>query len=274
VRGAASYKGGKSALKPSLLRLAVRQGAHDPQGRICKRIFADRGQITGVQMSQSGSVIGTSGVILGISLDEAKGLLSEENRITSALKPSIPCRGWLFSISILIPQSALPTGTTSCMVFSERGAPAVMIEVASPTDYIAEQTERKLVFLRAEVPFTQESLDPKFQKMTASRLIEQLDRIFPGVASRIVSVFPDPRDSSVNQFHECYPYQTLTDIPNSLRIFSEFAEGSFESGIDGIFIGTREAGPSLGEMSSLLSAIESSAWIAYKNGLLSPFSGK
>jgi hypothetical protein len=270
ARGASSFQGGRTALRQMLHRLAVRNGAHAPQGRTCRRIFADRGQLTGVQMSQSGNVIGATGLVLGISLDEAASLLSEENRQRSALRSSPPCRGWIFSISLTLPSSAIPPGTSTSMVWRSRNAPPLMLEVASPHDYGTDLPERKLLFIRTELPFEKKTLAPEYQRLMAARMLEQVEKILPGVSGRIQKVYPDCRIKDDDQWRDAFPFTQLHEIPESIRIFARGASGGVASGVEGIFVATRESEPGLGDFSSVLAGIEAAAWIAHRNGISGP----
>jgi len=271
-RSSSGFQGGRSALKQTLLRVAQKSGAHTPQGRLCKRIFSDRGKLAGVQMSQSGNVIGAAGLILGVTLDEASGLLSEENRASSALRPSPSCRGWLYSLSIQVPNWAIPPGVTSLMVSGSRNSPPLMIEVSSPHEYGADPTDQRLIFVRSELPYDPETLTADYQRIVAARMIHELNQIFPGIMERSIRVYPDYRSSDSTELLECYPFTTLREIPDALRIFERSAVGGLQSGVEGVFLGTRESLPGLGDFAGVLSAIEASAWIAHKNGIPSLFS--
>jgi hypothetical protein len=267
MRTASGFQGGRSALKQMLLRAAQKNGAHVSQGRFCKRIFSDRGKLTGVQLSNSGNVIGAAGLILGVTLDEASTLLSEENRTHSALRSGAVCQGWLFSISLLVPKLALPPGATSFMVYSSRDSSPLIIELSSPDEFGADPTDLRLVFIRCEVPFESSALEPEYLRVVASRMIQELDQVFPGLVGRAIRIYPDYRMNHSSEIQECYPYLTPREIPDALRIFSRNSVGSVQSGIEGMFLGTRESLPGFGDFASVVSAIEASAWIAQKNGI-------
>lgn len=271
ARTAAGFQGGRSGLKRLLSRLAIRFGVHSPQGRYCRRIFADRGRLTGVQISQSGNVIGATGLALGVSLDEAASLLSEEDRQCSALRPSQKVRGWVFTVAATLPYSSIPPGVSPRMVWGARNSPILSIEFASPQDYGAEPSERKLLFIRTELPFTRESLEPSFQRLTAARMLEQLDHILPGISARMLKMYPDCRAEDSMEWKDAHPFHALVDIPECLRIYEGNEGASCQSGIEGVFVATRESKPELGDFAATLAGLEATAWIAHRNGIAGPF---
>lgn len=271
ARTSSAFFGGRSALKRLLTRVALRLGAHLPQGRYCKRIFADRGKLTGVQLSQSGNVIGVTGLGLGISLDEASSLLSEEDRVRSALRPSAAVKGWLFTVSVMVNGSSLPPGFSDRMIWASRNSPCLSLEVASPQDFGAENTDQRIVLIRTELPFSDETLSPDYLRLMAARMVEQVDRVSPGFSGRILQSFPDYTRSDNTQWSEAYPFKKLTDMPEYLRVYDPGTAGAGPaSGIDGIFVATRESDPGMGDFAGILSGIEAAAWIAHRNGLPGP----
>jgi hypothetical protein len=271
ARTSSAFQGGRSALKRLLTRVALRLGAHLPQGRYCKRIFADRGKLTGVQLSQSGNVIGVTGLGLGISLDEASSLLSEEDRVRSALRRAEPVRGWLFTVSLTVAGSSLPPGFSERMIWSSRNSPCLSLEVAAPQDFGAEVTDQRIVLIRSELPFSEETLDPDYLRLMAARMVEQVNRISPGFSGRIIQSFPDYTKPDTAQWAEAYPFKRLSDMPEFLRVYGPGIQKSgATSGVDGIFVATRESDPSMGDFAGVLAGIEAAAWIAHRNGLSGP----
>jgi|GEM_PF-2344937 len=271
ARTSAAFQGGRTALKRLLTRVALRLGAHLPQGRHCKRIFADRGRLTGVQLSQSGNVIGVTGLGLGISLDEASTLLSEEDRVRSALRNAEPVKGWLFTISVSLAGSSLPPGFSERMIWSSRNSPCLSLEIALPQDFGSEPSEQRIVFIRSELPFKEETLDPGYMRLMAARMVEQVNQISPGFSGRIVQSFPDYTRPDNSQWSEAYSFKRLAEMPEYLRVYGrDGGQPGAGSGVEGLFVATREADPRMGDFAGVLAGIEAAAWIAHRNGLPGP----
>ena len=80
ARTGASFRGGMTAYRDFLRRLAKRLGAHEPPKLECKRVFVDQGRFTGVQVANRANVISGGGAIAGCALDQLGSLVSLSGR--------------------------------------------------------------------------------------------------------------------------------------------------------------------------------------------------
>jgi hypothetical protein len=157
------------------------------------------------------------------------------------------------------------------MIWSSRNSPCLSLEVAAPQDFGAEVTDQRIVLIRSELPFSEETLDPDYLRLMAARMVEQVNRISPGFSGRIIQSFPDYTKPDTAQWAEAYPFKRLSDMPEFLRVYGPGIQKSgATSGVDGIFVATRESDPSMGDFAGVLAGIEAAAWIAHRNGLSGP----
>src|SRR6185295_15651382 len=97
---AASFKGGMTAYREFMLRLARRAGADIPPKTECRRIFVEGGRLIGIQVSNHGNMIGTPAGVLGCSLEYASAKVTASGGgFFRKLRPPAKPSGWRFSIS-------------------------------------------------------------------------------------------------------------------------------------------------------------------------------
>ena len=73
------------------------------------------------------------------------------------------------------------------------------------------------------------------------------------------------------EWKDAHPFHALVDIPECLRIYEGNEGASCQSGIEGVFVATRESKPELGDFAATLAGLEATAWIAHRNGIAGPF---
>lgn len=279
ARTGASFRGGMTAYRDFLLRLAKRLGAHVPPKLDCKRVFVDQGRFTGVQVANRANVISAGGAVAGCSLSHLSGLVSHSGRNWwKKLKTSPRPEGWRFTISFIVQSVAIPPGVSPRMVWKERGAPPIEIEI---TDAEAVGTasgrrfEQRAIQARTVLPFTEETLKPEFQRKIASRLLRQLTEILPFLESHLVAAYPEFRNSAElpGELGEVYGFTSLDQIPENLRCLSpERGTGvGSRSGIEGLFVASGESFPELGSFGGTVAALEAVSWLAHRAGLSGPF---
>jgi hypothetical protein len=270
ARTGAAFRGGMTAFRELLLRMAKRLGAHAPDGIECQRIFVENGRFGGIQAAGSGHMIGARGAALGCGLRNAAKVLSVTGRQwPRRLKAEPTPAGWRFTLALTVHAEAIPPGMGSRLVWQERGAPALELEVADPADYGVAEPAHRLIFLRTALPFRPETLQPESLRVAAARMLRQLAALVPFLEFHVARVYPDFR-SRPEELREAYPYGTLEELPENLKVFAGEGTGT-SSGIEGLFVATGEAFPALGSLGPFIAAIESAAWLAHRSGLAGPF---
>lgn len=267
----ASVQGGQSALRDLLLRIARRNGADAPLKTECKRVFVEKGRLTGVQTSQHGKVIQVNGAALGCGVERAAELLSESGKAWFKRLKSPPApAGWKFTIALTVHEEAIAHGAGQRLIWKEAGAPAIEIETVAPSDYGLREQGKKLVFLRTLMPYSQESLGAGYQSQVAARMVRKATELFPFLEFHILRIFPDFREAGT-ELGDVYGFPVPQLIPGNLRCYSSVDGIGSESGIDGLFVTNAESYPELGGMGGAVAAIEAVAWLAHRSGLPGPF---
>lgn len=282
-RTGASFKGGLTAYREFLLRLAKRNGAHVADQIRCRRLFLESGRVVGVQASSHGNMIGMGAGVLGCSVKEARELLSEsgakaQRKLRSGLVPS----GWRFSVALTVNSEAIPPGMAARSVWQEKDAPSLEIEVTDPSHYGQRDPESKVIFLRTILPLTDQTLQPTYQRLIATRMLRQLMEVMPFLEFHVVKIFPDfrnvessrvagaPVSSSVeDSLSELYSFKDVSEIPTPLLCYRGEGLGT-RSGIDGLFLVNGESFPHLGSFGGTVAAVEAVAWLAHRSGLRGP----
>ncbi len=281
----ASFKGGMTAYRQFLLRLAQRLGAHVPDKAECGRVFVERGRLMGVQIAHRGNMITVAGGALGCSLSEIRDrvVVDGENR-PGKLKVSPTPTGWKFTVALTVRKEGVPPGITQRMVWSEIGAPGLEFEFADSADYGMRDDEHRVLYLRTTVPFTIESLSTSFQRMLAARMFRQATEILPFLEFHVTRIYPDFRAalevqsgdgladglSGGDEFSAAFGFAMPALVPSGLRVYSGEGVG-VNSGIEGLFVTTNESYPKLGSLGPSVAALEAVAWAAHRNGLAGPF---
>jgi hypothetical protein len=277
ARTGASFRGGMTAYRDFLLRLAKRLGAHVPPKLECKRVFVDQGRFTGVQVANRANVISGGGAVAGCALSQLNSILSQSGRSWwKTLKSSPEPEGWRFTISFLVQSIAIPPGTSPRMVWQERGAPPIEIEITEAEAVgtaSGRRTSQRAIQARTILPFSEESLRPDYQRRVASLMLRQLTEILPFLEAHLLAAYPEFRGPDAKELSEVYGFQSLASIPENLRCLRP-AHGSgvgSRSGIDGLFVASGESFPELGSFGGTVAALESVSWLAHRAGLAGPF---
>jgi phytoene dehydrogenase-like protein len=277
TRTGASFRGGIGAYREFLLRLAQRLGAHVPPKTEIKRIFVDQGRFTGVQIASRGNLIAGNGAVVGCSLAQVSGLVNLGGRNWfKKLKASPVPVGWRFTLAFTVAAGAIPPGATSRMVWNEAEAPVLEIEIVDPADYGIRKPDRRVIFARTVLPYTELSLSIEYQRMISARMMRQLTDLFPFVEEHVTDIYPEFREpGALQELREVYPYTRLEEIPENLRCLPcDRAVGAgvgAHSGIEGFFVATSESFPELGSLGPTVAALESVSWLAHRAGLAGPF---
>lgn len=271
---AGSFRGGLQAWKKFLQDLARKQGAHVARESVCRRIFVEDGVVKGIQASEQGkshgSMIVARGALLGVALDHAREHISASHaKWQKQMKNSPQPDSWRFTVSVKVHAEAIPPAAGERMIWSEPDAPPMEVEIADPASFgHSEEKGQKILFLRTQLPFTQESLQSSYQRLIAARMLRQLIDLMPFIEYHIIEIYPDFRKGE-NEFLEAYGFATPVMIPDYLRTITQSSAGYF-AGIEGLFLATDESYPLLGSMGPVVAAVESTAWIAEKTGVKGP----
>jgi hypothetical protein len=266
----ASYQGGMGAFREFLLRLARRNGADIPPKTDCRQIFIQNGRFAGVLPSIKGSMIGATGGILGVPLEYIQAMVTQSGRGwgKSFKEPSQPI-GWKFTIALDLHPEAVPPGMARRVIWKEKGAPMIEIERVHPSEYGLKDGNRIIFFLRTLMPMTEESLTPAYQRLISARLLRQATQISPFLEYHIKRIFPDFRAEGGGELHEAFGFKVLTEIPPQLLCYAGAGTGA-QSGIEGLFLSSKEAFPMMGLQGAAISALESVAWVAHRSGMAGP----
>ena len=182
--------------------------------------------------------------------------------------------GWKYTIALSVSDEGIVPGLTRRMIWKEADTPAVEIELAEPGEYGTRDQERKLIFLRTILPFTTESLNWEFQRMTAARMFRLASKLIPYLEFHVMKVFPDFRSDDQTELKRVYPFERLEMIPENLRSYaptdhSRKLQGA-SSGIEGLFISSNQSYPELGSFGPVVAGFDGVAWVAHKMGLAGP----
>jgi hypothetical protein len=282
----ASFRGGMTSYREVLLNMAKRLGVHVPAKTECRRIFIERGRFAGVQITSRGSMISAGGGILGCSLNRAysKATYTGRNWFHQGKKPPTPL-GWKFTLALTVHKEAIPPGMLSRVVWKEKDAPVLELEVVNPADYQMPDGDNRVLYIRTVMPYTLESLKIQFQRLLSARMLRQATEILPFLEFHMTRLYPDFRlvkeaeagnqaeirmDLPSNELSEIYQFASLEEIPDNLLVYGGKGLGS-TTGVDGLFIASEESYPSLGSFGGVVAALESTAWLAHRTGMAGPF---
>jgi hypothetical protein len=286
LKTGASFKGGTSAFRDLLLRIAKRLGAHVPPKMYCRRLFIERGQFMGIQASEQNEMIRCKTGMVGASVHQIheKLTVSGKNWLRR-LKNSPSPSGWKFTLSVAVEKKALPNGISKRCFYQEKNSPILEIEIADPKDYGESKSDHQLIFLRTHMPFNSESLSYEYQRLMGGRMLRKLFEIMPFMEFHVKKIYPDFRgftgytdplspiysaDGAVNELSEVYGFATPELIPDYLRCFDQKGIGS-RSGLENLYVANDESYPELGSLGGVVAAIEAVSTTAHKFGLNGPF---
>jgi hypothetical protein len=269
-RTAASFRGGMTAFREYLLKLARRNGADLPPKTECRQIFIQKGRFAGVLPSVRGSMISGTGGILGVPLEYVQAMLIESGRAWGkGFKPSSTPIGWKFTLALTLHPEGVPPGMARRVIWQEKGAPFVEMELVHPSDYGLKDGNRVILFLRTMMPMTEESLTPAYQRLISARLLRKATQISPFLEYHIRRIYPDFREEPSREMREQYGFKALTEIPPQLLCYAGEGIGA-QSGVEGLFASSRESFPMFGMHGGAVCALEGVAWVAHRSGLAGP----
>ena len=104
------------------------------------------------------------------------------------------------------------------------------------------------------MPMTEESLTPGFQRLKAARLLRKTTEILPFLEFHIQGIYPDFRGEGDRALQETYGFKSLSEIPAHLICYQGKGPGA-QSGIEGLFLSSRESLPSMGTHGWAVSAL-------------------
>lgn len=294
-RVSGAFKGGMSAYREFLLNLAGRLGAHVPAKTECKRIFVEKGRFAGVQIANRGNMILTQGGVLGCPLSKAYESLIYTGRTWLHRKKKGPAPiGWKFTLAMTVHKEAIPVGMKNRLIWQEPNAPVFEVEMVDPEDYKVDYhvggSDHRVLYLRTVMPFTLESLNADFQRLTAARMVRQAMEIMPFLEYHVTRLYPEFRVPSQqktlfhmpnqveetseedldnqSQLRELYNFTKLEEIPSNLFVYDPTQKGvGPHSGIDGLFVASEESYPALGGFGATVAAFESVASLVQRMGL-------
>jgi hypothetical protein len=285
-RSAGRFRGGLTAYRKFLLNLAGRLGAHIPIKAECRKILVERGRFAGVQVAGRAQMIAASGGVLGCSLEKAYSRMNFNGRswLHRRKKGLLPV-GWKLTLALTVTQDVIPSKMLSRVIWQEKRAPPLEIEVINPIEYELPESKNSILFIRTVMPYTQESLKQSYQKLIASRMLRQAMEVLPFLEAHMIRIYPDFRAPGINlklksesapagsisdEFLEMYGFPSLELIPDNLKVFEGKGVGS-TTGIDRLCVAAEESYPSLGSLGGTIAAVESVAWVAHQCGLAGPF---
>jgi hypothetical protein len=294
-RVSGAFKGGLTAYREFLVNLAVRLGAHVPVKTECKRIFVEKGRFAGVQIANRGNMILTQGGIIGCPLSKVHDNLIYTGRkwLHRKKKGPVPV-GWKFTLAMTVHKESIPIGISNRLIWQEQNAPVFEVEIADLEDYKVDYhvggSSHKVLYLRTVMPFSLESLDSDFQRLTAARMVRQAMEIMPFLEYHVTRLYPEFRGSgkqralfhmpnetetpskeeveSQSQLQELYGFEKLENIPSNLFVYDPKVKGvGPHSGIEGLFVASEESYPALGGFGATVAAFESVATLVQRMGL-------
>lgn len=273
-RTGAGFRGGMTEFRVFLLEQSKKWGADVSRDMSVSSIIIKQGLFNGIRLAQPANceVVFAKALVLGCGLDSLRNNLQDEKKgilhIRGLKRSPMPC-AWRFTVALSVPVSAIPPGATTRMIWQEEGAPPLEIELGMPKDYGIQDSETVYLFLRSFLPFSKKSLDRSYQRVSAARMVRQATQIVPFLEDQWLQICPDFRKVECNTF-EFYPFQTLQQIPENLRVYSSAGVG-FQSGISGISVASGESYPELGTLGGTKAALEAVATLAHRLGLRGPF---
>lgn len=298
-RGGGQYRGGLSAYRQFLIQRAVALGAHFSSKFQLKRIFIEQSQFGGVQISGAANMISGGVGILGCSLSRVEqAVIQGYPRWSfnwaapwrSQRKTLQPPLGWRMTLALTVHREVIPEKMQARAVWQEKGAPPLEVEVAELEDYGTPDSDRCVVFLRALMPWTFESLEVEYQRRIAGRMFKQAAEIFPFLEFHVTRLYPDFRSGTSmvrklvysdttapeaslpveTELSRLYGFPTLEAIPDNLLVFGGSGIGHL-TGIENLFAASEESYPEWGSLGGVVAALESITCVAHRSGMTGPF---
>lgn len=250
-----SVAGGMAGYRDFLLQKAKEVGIHIPFLTPIQpdkmQIFIEQGQFVGLHLSSAGHVIRSRLGIVGCSLRGFRGLITETGRSwfrrkISALVPE----GWRFTVSLRVKKEVIPEKMSSRVVWQEKDAPPLEIELAPSRNDTVDGSETSVIFLRTCLPYRMETLRPDYQNLVAKRMLKQAEEVLPFLSHHVLEVLP-----GVGSSDGIFQFKSLDLIPENLLIYQGQGIGIF-SGVQGLYTASRESYPDLGSFGPTVAAVQ------------------
>jgi hypothetical protein len=272
-RGVRFPLGGRGALKERLLsRLQVFGGSLRRSSHVEQLVF-ERRRLAGVLLSSYEGFVRSRRVVGAMAANSFARLLPEEMRcrpLDEAVRNVRP-KGWKLGFTLLVPEAVIPEGMGTHVALLDpdvglEGEGLVQLQ-AFPKDFYGGIPPRhRAVLGRVILPFTQESLTPRFLATQLKRALLRIERLMPFLRSQPFSVFPDPENLERDPvFQKYYRFPDPTFIPGSLLVY-ERAFGDVRSpsafldwktfGLEGLALCSRDIRPLHGVFGEIVSAME------------------
>jgi len=256
-----SVVGGIAGYREFLIQKAKEVGIHipflTPIHPDKMQIFIEEGQFVGLHLSTAGHVIRSPLGIVGCSLRGFKDLMTETGRSwfrrkTSALVPV----GWKFTISLKVKKDVIPEKLSSRVVWQEKDAPPLEIEIAPSLHHrdATKGSENNVIYLRTCLPYHMDTLRSDYQQLAAKRMLRQAEEVLPFLSDHVVEMLPG-MINGLQSSDGLFQFKSLDLIPENLFIYQGQGVGIF-SGIQGLYIASRESYPDLGSFGPTVAAVQ------------------
>ncbi len=258
LRRGAGVRGGMRTFRNQLKSLAKKHGATIVSGEQLQRIFIEDRVFVGVQLKGNARVIQGRSALYSGRRSQLNHLVHRSQIPSSGFRQKAP-HGWRFTLALTVNEEAIPPGLNRRSIWKEKGAPALEIEMASPSDYGMGVTGRKLIFARTVLPYHPDSLKIETQRRVASQMFQQLSELLPFLEFHVVDIFPDFRKSykrGDDEFSLYYGFVSPEFIPENLCVYEGRGEGVF-TGIQRLYGAAGESFPCWGNLGPYLAALES-----------------
>ncbi|MBL7715846.1 MAG: hypothetical protein JNL01_10310 [Bdellovibrionales bacterium] len=259
-------KGGLESLRQVLIDVAKRWGAHHLGQNECRRVFIESGKFVGFQASQISSMISARAGAVDIPLHKIESSLEISGKTKMPEKKQVEAAGWMFTLSMTVLKSHLPTGLGAKWIWSEDGAPVIHFEAVDPIEYGLTEADHRILFVRTVIPWENGCLDPQYLKRISALLYEKTMHWIPDLDRGLVRIYPDFR-SGIEDLSKLYAFSELADIPDALIQRKGSGLGS-QTGIEGLALISRESFPQLGQMGEWVAAAEAITGLSQKNGYM------
>lgn len=259
-------KGGLESFRQLMIDIAKRWGAHFLGQNECKRIFIESGKFVGFQASQVSSMISARAGAIDLPLHKIEASLEVSGKTKIPEKKIVEPSGWIYTLSMTILKSHLPTGLGSKWVWSEESAPTISFESVDPIEYGLTESDHRILFIRVLVPWESAALNPASLRRLSAGLYEKTMSWIPDLDRGLVRIYPDFR-TGTEEISKLYSFSELADIPEALIHYHGAGLGS-QTGIDGLALVSKESFPQLGQLGEWIAAVEAITALSQRNGYM------
>ncbi|MBI2606723.1 MAG: hypothetical protein HYW49_11655 [Deltaproteobacteria bacterium] len=271
-------RSGSEALKADLARVIRVHGGDIKKGISADSLVADRDRLLGVLLTSHDGIVTADHVVVGCAHKRLYSTLPPPMRDSAVMRgltriqPSL----WRFSISVGVRKQAIPVGSTSLMVrIADFEAPLsednlISIQIvpelrsgAGASESGLRESDVTRILLTALVPYRASSLDYRYLRRLAGRMLRALFEVMPFSDEHVVSLTPDflKDEDAIRKY---YSFRGLDWMPEELihyyvqghRGAQDFWSIAVKSGIPNLYFVGRPIWPSLGTYGEILSAME------------------